>query len=307
MVTGHDALVAKQGAFMDLQLWAEMSSGISDVAQRLERQQRDTHSTARIVRVHLWSVLHDRPTCWACVAKNWTDQTRPAELPDQSTMSRRMKRADFEEFLTLLSRRMNGHARDCLLKVVDGKPLELSNNSADPNAAWGHGVSRTARGYKLHAVFSGNPMPDAFAVTPLNTCEKQMAARLIKRVQGGGYLLADSNYNASWLFDHCNRHNHQLACPRQRPGTALGHHPHSPHRLRAMDMLEPPANVNPFGPQLYRRRTDIERQFSGVVCFGGGLTTLPPWVRRIWRVRRWVWGKLLVNAARIRLNRCVGA
>jgi hypothetical protein len=169
----------------------------------------------------------------------------------------------------------------------------------------GHGVSRKAKGYKLHAIFSGNPLPDAFVIAPLNACEKRMAARLIKRMEGGGYLLADSNCNASWLFDYCNINNYQLTCPRQRPGTGLGHHPYSPHRLRAMDMLEPPAGINSFGPQLHRRRTDIEREFSGVVCFGGGLTTLPPWVRRMWRVRRWVWRKLLVNAARIRLNRRV--
>ena len=292
---------------MDLQLWAVLSAGISDVAQRVKRRPRDQHCTALIVRVHLWSVLHDRPASWACKSKSWNDRTRPPALPDQSTMSRRSRRADFEEFLTLLGKRMNGQHRDCLLKVIDGKPLELSHNSTDPNAAWGRGVSRKARGYKLHAIFSGNPMPQAFAITPLNTCEKQMAARLIKQVKGGGYLLADSNYNASWLFDHCNANNHQLLCPRQRPRTGLGHHPHSPHRLRALDMLESPARINPFGPQLYRRRTDIERDFSGLVCFGGGLMNLPPWVRRIWRVRHWVWGKLLINAARIHIKRCVAA
>jgi hypothetical protein len=32
------------------------------------------------------------------------------------------------------------------------------------------------------------------------------------------------------------------------------------------------------------------------------LATLPPWVRRIWRVRRWVWAKLLINATRIRIK-----
>jgi len=30
---------------------------------------------------------------------------------------------------------------------------------------------------------------------------------------------------------------------------------------------------------------------------------LPSWIRRIWRVRPWVINKLLINAARIRLNR----
>ena len=64
--------------------------------------------------------------------------------------------------------------------------------------------------------------------------------------------------------------------------------------------------MNPFGPRLYDTRTDAERDFSGMVCFGGGLAALPPWVRRIWRVRNWVMSKLLINAARIRINRRKG-
>jgi transposase len=120
---------------------------------------------------------------------------------------------------------------------------------------------------------------------------------------GCGYLLGDGHYDASWLFDYCHHYGHQLLCPRAKPGTGLGHHYVSRHRRRAIEMLESPAEVNCFGAGLYERRTDVERDFSGMVCYGGGLTTLPPWVRRIWRVRAWVIAKLLINAARIRLNR----
>jgi hypothetical protein len=51
------------------------------------------------------------------------------------------------------------------------------------------------------------------------------------------------------------------------------------------------------------RLPNIERDFSQLVCFGAGLGALPTWVRRIWRVRHWVMNKLLINAARIRINR----
>jgi len=288
---------------MDLQIWAEISTAICDVHQRVKRKCRDVHPTSRIVRVHLWSVLHDRPTCWACAKENWTRATRPDVLPDQSTMSRRMRRADFETFLLLIGQRLNGKARDYLVKIIDGKPLELSHNSADPDARWGRGVSHKAKGYKLHAIYSGNLLPDAMVITPLDTCEKQMAARMVKRIKGGGYLLGDPNYNASWVFDTCAEHNHQLVCPRAIPGAGLGHHYQSPHRLRAIDVLESPAQVNEFGLSLYNQRTEIERRFSNLVCFGGGLTVLPSWVRRAWRVRRWVYGKLLIQAARTRWMR----
>ena len=288
---------------MELERWSELSAAISAVAVGFERHKRDQHSTALVVRVHTWAAPHDRPVGWACRAKNWPPRARPGKLPGQSTMSRRTRRPDFEAFQRRVGVRMNGRPQPGLLKAVDGKPLELPNHTTDRDATWSRGVGRTAVGYKLHAVWSGNPMPDAFAVTTLNVCEKRMAARMVRRLAGTGYLPGDAHYDASWLFDYCHHHGHRLVCPRARPGTGLGHHYVSPHRRRAVDLLEPPAAVNPFGPGLYARRTDIERDFSGLACTAGGLAALPPWVRRIWRVRAWVTAKLLINAARIRLNR----
>ncbi len=288
---------------MELELWTELSQAICDVQRDFKFNPRDTHPTARIVRVQLWATLHDRPTVWACDRDNWTAKTCPQELPDQSTMSRRMRRDDFQEFLLALQRRLNGKPQPHLRKIIDGKPLELPNHTRDPDAGWGRGVSRISVGYKLHMIYSGNPMPDAFAITSLDVCEKQMAARMIKRLQGGGYLLADGHYDTSWLYDVCRYHNHLLVSPRPKPGTGIGHHYQSPQRLRSIQLLEPPGGLDAFGPSLYRGRTGIERQFSQMSCFGGGMAPLPTWVRRIWRVRRWVWAKLLINAARVRIQR----
>jgi hypothetical protein len=288
---------------MELELWTEISQAICDVQQTFRINPRDTHPTALIVRVHLWATLHDRPTVWGCHRGNWTRRTCPENLPDQSTMSRRMRRSDFQFFLQAMQRRLNGKVQEHLFKIVDGKPLELPNHTGDPDARWGRGVSRLSLGYKLHMIYSGNPMPDAWAITALDVCEKQMARRMIQRVKGCGYLLADGHYDASWLYDVCKHHGHVLLSPRAKPGTGIGHHYHSPQRQRSIQLLEPPAGINEFGPSLYRRRPEIERQFSQMTCFGGGLTSLPSWVRRIWRVRNWVWAKLLINAARIRIQR----
>jgi Transposase DDE domain len=288
---------------MELELWAETSAAISSVALGWKRWLRDRHSTALIVRVYHWACLHDRPISWACNPANWTSATRPKVLPDQSTMSRRSRRGDFEAFLKRLGERLNGKTTPAMVKVIDGKALELPNHTTDRDATWSRGVSRTSVGYKIHAIFSGNPMPEALAITTLDVCEKQMAARLIKRVGGFGYLLGDAHYDASWLFDNCHTHHHQLLCPRAKPGTGEGHHYVSPHRRRAIAMLEVPRNITSFGHDLYALRPRIERDFSQLVCFGAGLGPLPTWIRRIWRVRAWVMNKLLINAARIRINR----
>lgn len=288
---------------MELERWAELSAAVSAIAVVWKRRAKDQHSTALIARVYLWAALFDRPVSWACKPENWKASARPEVLPDQSTLSRRTRRADFMAFLKRVGERLNGTAAAGLVKIVDGKALELPNHTTDPDATWSRGVSRTSVGYKIHAVFSGNPMPDAFAITTLNVCEKQMAHRLIQRVDGLGYLLGDAHYDASWLFDVCRYHNHQLVCPRAKPGTGIGHHYVSPHRQRAINLLEVSQTVNRFGSDLYKTRTNIERDFSQLVCFGGGLAALPSWIRRIWRVRNWVMSKLLINAARIRISR----
>ena len=167
---------------MELERWAELSAAVSAVAADFGRHPRDTYSTATIVRVHLWAALFDRSTSWACRAVNWKPCTRPAELPDQSTMSRRTRRGDFELFLERVGKRLGGKAAPGLVRVVDGKPLELPNHTTDRDATWGRGVSRTSVGYKFHAVFSGGAMPDAFAVTTLAVSEKDMAARMVGRL-----------------------------------------------------------------------------------------------------------------------------
>jgi len=286
-----------------------LSAAVSAVAIDFERHKKDRHCTAPIVRVPLRAALFDRPIRRACDPRNWKPAARPPVLPGQSTMSRRTRREDFMSFPERMGVRLGGKPRrtsvgvPTLVKVVDGKPLELPNHTTDRDATWGRGVSRTSVGYKLHAIFSGNPMPDAFVVTTLNVSEKAMTRRTAGRLTGTGCLPADGLYDSSGLYDYCHHHNHQPVCPRSEPGADKRGHYVSVHRKRGIDLPEIPEAVSSFGRTPYDRRTNIERDFSQLTCFGGGLAALPPWVRRIWRVRNWVTSKLLINAARIRINR----
>ena len=286
---------------MERERWADLSQAISQVDLTWKESARYTHPTSRIVRVHLWSVLHDRPTSWACEKENWSKPACPQTLPDQSTMSRRMKSKLFHQFMDAVAAKLGGMPSQALLRRIDGKALPVAGHTTDTDAGYGKGQRLMAKGYKLHALWSENPMPDDWAVTPLNVCEKKMARRFITRLQTeGGYLLADANYDDSDTHDRAGAKQIQLLAPRAKPGTGLGHRYQSKHRKRAIQLLEGPAQGSEFGRTLYQQRRQIERDFGNLTSFGGGLGPLPAWVRRPWRVRRWVYGKLLINACRIR-------
>ena len=295
---------------MERECWSELSQAICEVAARWNESRRFTHPTALVVRVHLWSALHDRPTSWACEPLNWDARTRPSALPEQSTMSRRKRTTAFARFMDAVGARLAGRPSAALLKRIDGKALPVAAHSTDRDARWGRGAGQDANGYKLHAIWSDRPMPEQWAVTPLDVCEKRMARRMVKRLTaggggGGGYLLGDSYFDDSKLHDVAAAAGHQLVAPRRRSsrGKGLGHCYQSPHRLRCIDLTEPPADVNPFGRALRDQRRQIERDFGNLCSFGGGLAGLPPWVRRPWRVRSWMHAKLLINAARLRYRR----
>jgi len=221
-------------------------------------------------------------------------------------MSRRLRSQEFEEFMSKLERRM-AHLPQAstLFKRLDGKPLPVAAHSTDRQAGWGRGAGQQSKGYKLHAIWSGRALPLQWRVAPLNVSEQEMARRMLRDLKQPGYVAADKNYDSNDLFDLAAEHDNQLLCPRRYgPEKGLGHQYQSVHRLRSKDLLEGPTRrLTRFGPQLMKHRSQIERDFGNCVSFSGGLQSLPPWVRGHRRVRRWVWGKLLINAARVRLNR----
>src|SRR5215213_751043 len=117
---------------MERERWSELSRALCEVAGRWPRESaRLKHPTALVVRVHLWSVLHERPTRWACDPANWDARTRPPVLPGQSTMSRRLRGEAFERFMNALAARLAGRPSSALVKRVDGKALAVAAHSKD--------------------------------------------------------------------------------------------------------------------------------------------------------------------------------
>jgi IS5 family transposase len=262
---------------MERELWKIVSSTITAVDRGFAKG-RYAHSVGRIVRVYLWATLNDRPVYWACRKENWRGVHQPSSLPDQSRMSRRLRQEDTQRFLAELLARLSDTQGPHLLKIIDGMPLTVSRHSQDADATFGYGAGGMSRGYKYHAIYGRGRMPLAWAVHPLNVDERCAAIELLGQLPDEGYLLGDRNYDANGLHDHAKQHGQQLvAARRYGTGRGLGHHRHSLHRIRSIDLLEGPSD---FGRSLYERRRDIETRFGNLRSFGGGLTHLPHKVRQ---------------------------
>jgi hypothetical protein len=255
------------------------------------------YSTADVLAAYFWAVLHDRPTSWAANPKQWPDELRPRLLPPQSTLSRRLRRPSTVELMTAVEELLLGlvMVNNCLVRIIDGKALAVSGVSKDPDAGYGRGAGANQKGYKLHAVWGAGPMPIAWGLAPMNVSEKTMARHLIPTLPAGGYLLADSQYDANPLYNLANEAGFQLVAKKtkDRGRGGLGHRRQSAGRLRSIELP-----TTAFGRALSNYRNSIESRFGAWVSCGGGLAPLPAWVRRFSRVRTWVQAKILAIGAR---------
>jgi len=275
---------------MDRNLWFRLYTAVSttDYADPAA----GVHHTDRVVTlVYLWAAAHHEATYWACDRRHWERWARrPEELPSQPTMSRRLRTPELGRLFAALVRRYRGSPRADWVKYVDGYPLGVNNYSHDPDATTGYGAGGFYRGYKLHAVWGRAAAPLAFEVRPANQAEPCIARALVRRLGGSGYLVGDSGYDSNPLYRAAGDRNHQLVAPPKEPGCGLGHQRHEPERLRCRGLL-----AGEFGRALYATRPAIDRWFARLAAVGLG--ALPPWVRRPWRVKRWVQAHLLVLAA----------
>jgi hypothetical protein len=258
-----------------------------------------------VLLVLLWAILHDRPRSWACDPVNWSTTTlRPARIPSDATVSRQLRRLPAQVLMRALTERLRGRRDPSLIHIIDGKPLPVGGASTDPDARVGRGAGLKAKGYKLHAVWAGRPMPEAYRVEPLNACETKVAEALLPELAGGGgYLLGDGEYDANPVYAAAGAAGLQLLAPREDPEAGPGHIRQSPYRLRAIELLR-----TRFGQEVLALRRRVEGSFGNLVSFGGGLGGgPPPWVRRLHRVRAWVWAKLLINGVRILIHHGLAA
>jgi hypothetical protein len=265
-----------------------------------------------VLAILLWAALHERSIDWACRRRNWPVQAWRRVLPDQSTMSRRLRDPrvleDLVKLLAIVQRTLGGvHGT----LIVDGKPLAVSEFTGDPDARKGWGAGRHGIGYKLHALIDQTQRLLTFQVAPMNEAECTCARELLARAAAAGLipdnaiLLGDASYDSNPLHHAAAATGLRLIAPRRRPDLGLcTNRRHHPARLAAIEFTEhDPA----WEPMRKRVRTTVERFFGTLATFGGGLSSLPTWVRRLHRVKAWVSAKLVLNAARHALKRSLAA
>lgn len=295
---------------MERDIWRVIVAALRRLPRRCAAGQR--YANRDVLAVLLWAALHDRSILWACQRRNWPMQAWRRRLPDQSTMSRRLRRADLLDDLRTLLHIVQAtfDDRDNRMLRVDGKALAVSSFSDDPDAANGWGTGQYQRGYKLHALVANAQRLIDFQVEPMNTQESVVAGELLLgaartgRIARGGLVLADASYDSNPLHGVAHACGMQLLAPRRRPGTGLSEgHKQQVGRVLSKELLE-------SDPLMLRwqcsRRAAVEHYFGGLSS-AAGLHTLPPWARTLTRVRVWVAAKLVLNAARIARNQAAVA
>ena len=281
---------------MDSHVWRIVYQAVRTAGKQAPRGGRKpTYSDTLIVAMYLWTVLHDRPLCWACDRSNYASCFRPRRLPSVSQFCKRMKTDRVARLLQraydLLLQRSS-----CTLSMLDGRALPVSPHSKDADAKRGRASGGYARGYKLHAWATPDGQIPRWCVTSLNVNEKRAAAELFAQHPPVGLVLADGEYDSGRLFEQAEAGGGQLLAPLPK-NAGKGHRRQSPARLRAVFAWRGIAGY------VYKERGSIERTFAHLSAFGGGLAPLPAWVRTLPRVRRWVGGKLIIYHARLLLRK----
>jgi hypothetical protein len=275
---------------MEDELWRKIYRKVIELGKG-SKPKGGTYTDADVTLTFLWGVLHDRPSSWACVRRNWPLHLRRRPLPSASQLSRRLRTKEVCELLRQTEgswRPAAPQRRRCFW--IDGKSLPIGGASGDREAGFGPAAGSTmAKGYKLHAVTSKSQGFCVWEVEPMNISERTVARKLIDQLEGPGSLAGDAHYDANPLYEAAGNRGLQLVAPPQRTGKGHGHRRQSPFRLQGLKLVK-----TPHGKRLLHARDAADRLFGELTTPGGGLGPLPAWVRGLARVRRWVQGKIII-------------
>lgn len=284
---------------MDNHMWKVIYQTIRRADRSLPRWgRRPTYTDGLIVAMYIWSAWHDRPLCWSCDRRNDSSDFRPRKLPSVSQFCKRINTERCDAILPYLHEHLAGHDSLTELSFIDGRVMRVGPYTKDRDAKSGPAPGGMAKGYKIHAWGTQDGRISVWSVMPLNVNEKTVAGEMLRYERASGIVLADGSYDAGWLYDAVDNDGGQRITPLPK-NVGCGHRPQSQARLRAA------ANWPHLGGYIYGERLPIERIFSHQSAYGGGLAPLPPWVRTLRRVRRWIGTKLIIYHARLKVRKAV--
>ena len=301
---------------MDREIWRTVMRAVRAACREVWDPMRECEYPLRqIVAMYLWAVWHDRNLTWACDPDHYGRLFCPRALPSLSQFSRRIRTDAARAVLQHVHDRLRACGVASETGYFDGKPLTVSPVSKDPDARRGHVTGGFAKGYKLHAYVNEHRRIVVWAVTPLNTDEKQVALAMLGHLPpdplGRVLDLADSNYDAAAV-------GLRPPPPLHKAGDAMGRRLLTP--LRAQQRVDPAAGHHPvtlrqMGPArrelvaawdahpdlcrfVLNARNNVEGTFSvpTVACQVG---PLPAFARRLERVRRYAGAKIILYHARL--------
>ena len=297
---------------MEQAQWTELSSVLRAVCRSLQPLKRSTYSHYLIARLYFWAVLHGRPISLAVEPLYFNRLFRPRKCPSVSQLNRRVASDIFQLILQRTHERLSGLVelrqgrRVPAALYLDGKALAVSPVSGDRDARRGY----MGRGYKLHAVVTDQLDMPVFCVTALNRHEVPVAFAMLEHLPPicQTLMFADGNYDAQTLHKRVHAQGGWLITHPRRGGTrgrARGNRGHPVTRRQMGEARRALIDAWEAYPQLmrqtYKERTRIERLFGHLVCTPGLLgAALPPHVRGLQRVKRWVGAKICLYHARKR-------
>ena len=280
-------------------LWKEVYRFVRKAARRfcasqVRRGRPDIYAIDDVALCWLWAAFRNRSLSavmsqlksprqrrlWGYLGFAW-----PHRVPHETTLRRRARRPDFSQFFRVVQRylkqRLRPKTRYCL---IDSTPLPVGRLSGDPDASWGF---HQLRGYRWHTITSADRVILAGRVTGAREHELAAAPLLVDEVRQQGYratwLVADKGYDSEPLHRHVRDvWRGRLLAPANARG---GKHSFKRTPLRRWVYEHRKSSII---RSLSKRRTEIERTYSLLKSGLFGLWALPPWVRRLTNVQRWV-------------------
>jgi hypothetical protein len=299
---------------MDDELWNRLYRVVAQVAARWQTQVRrghpDDYAVWEILLPWLWTALWNQPLTWTLV--QWQSPRHraalsrlgfklPPRLPHESTLHRRVWRGDWSVFVAAVNAQLIRELNPVRWRLlIDSSPLCVPHVSHDADATWGH---HRQRGYRWHTLTSADRVVLHHSVQPANVHELRVAPMLVEQAKEAQrhprFVIGDDGYDSEPLQRCVHRDlpgARMIAPLNDRGGKRTMRR--TPLRRWLDSHWSDPAVIH-----AYRVRPEIERMYSLIKGPRIGLYALPPWVRHLPAVRRWVELKLLMYHAYLTLKR----